>query len=35
MNTNLDELNAKKKELIKQIDDEILKIQKKIILSLI
>lgn len=29
MNTNLDELNAKKKELIKQIDDEILKIQKK------
>lgn len=28
MNTNLDELNAKKKELIKQIDDEILKIQK-------
>lgn len=29
MNTNLDELNAKKKELIKQIDDEILKILKK------
>lgn len=29
MKTNLDELNANKKELIKQIDDEILKIQKK------
>ena len=28
MKTNLDELNANKKELIKQIDDEILKIQK-------
>ncbi len=28
MNTNLDELNAKKKELIEQIEDEILKIQK-------
>ena len=28
MNTNLDALNAKKKELIEQIEDEILKIQK-------
>ena len=28
MKTNLDALNAKKKELIEQIEDEILKIQK-------
>lgn len=29
MKTNLDALNAKKKELIEQIENEILKIQKK------
>ena len=34
MKTNLDALNAKKKELIEQIENEILKIQK-ITLSLI